>query len=405
MRSANLFRIAYQSIIKHKMRTLLTMLGIIIGVGAVIVMVAIGQGAQATIQGQISSLGTNLVLVFPGVFRQAGVSMGGGSFTRLSFDDVEKLKRESTKLTGISPVVRTGAQVIGGISNWSTSVYGVSTDYLSIREWPLSAGEFFTEGDVRSQTKVCVLGQTLVKNLFPDDDPVGQQVRIRNVPFKVIGVLSEKGQNSMGMDQDDIVLAPSSTVFYRLSGFRFISQILTSASSTAEIPAAQEEIRTILRESHKINEGEDDDFTVRNQTELASTAEETTKVMTILLASIASISLLVGGIGIMNIMLVSVTERTREIGVRMALGARSRDILVQFLVEAVVISIVGGLIGIVLGVGATLVVGAVTSWSTVIVPSTLFVSVGFSAMVGIFFGLYPAKKASDLNPIEALRYE
>jgi putative ABC transport system permease protein len=302
-------------------------------------------------------------------------------------------------------VVRTGAQVIGGISNWSTSVYGVSTDYLSIREWPLSSGEFFTEGDVRSQTKVCILGQTLVKNLFPDNDPVGQQVRIRNVPFKVIGVLSEKGQNSMGMDQDDIVLAPSSTVFYRLSGFRFISQILTSAASTAEIPAAQEEIRTILRESHKINEGEDDDFTVRNQTELASTAEETTRVMTILLASIASISLLVGGIGIMNIMLVSVTERTREIGVRMALGARSRDILVQFLVEAVVISIVGGLIGIVLGVGATLVVGAVTSWTTVIVPSTLFVSVGFSAMVGIFFGLYPAKKASDLNPIEALRYE
>ncbi|MDP4172400.1 MAG: ABC transporter permease [Bacteroidota bacterium] len=405
MKWSDFIQVALASIMKNKMRSLLTILGIIIGVAAVIVMVAIGEGAQAQIQNQISSLGSNLIIVFPGSTRQGGVSMGMGSNTRLTLDDVDKLTKESTLLAGVSPVIRAGGQVIGGSGNWNTSTYGVSTDYLDIRQWPLSNGEFFTTADVRSMNKVCVLGKTVAQNLFPDGDPVGQEIRIRNVPFKIIGVLSEKGQGAMGNDQDDVILAPYTTVQNRLSGFRNIQQILCSAISENSMTEAQQEIETLMRESHKIAPGDDDDFTVRNQTDIASTAQETTKVLTLLLASIASVSMIVGGIGIMNIMLVSVTERTREIGIRRAIGAKGRDILTQFLFEAVVLSMTGGIIGVIFGFLASRIVSYFSGWNTVIVPYTIFMSFGFAGFVGVFFGFYPARKASSLVIIDALRYD
>ncbi len=405
MKLKNLFKAAYISIAKNKMRSLLTMLGIIIGVGAVIVMVAIGQGAQTQIQNQINSLGTNLIIIYPGAARQSGVNMGAGTFTRLTLDDVEFIKKNAVNISGVSPVIRTGAQIIGGVGNWSTGILGVSPDYLDIRSWALSEGDFFTDSDIRSHNKVCIIGQTIVKNLFPDQDPVGQQLRIRNVPFKIIGVLTEKGQNANGMDQDDIVLAPYSTVQYRLSGWRFIGQILCSALSANMIPQAEQELRDLMRQSHKIPEGEDDDFTIRNQTDIAETAQSTTEVLTSLLASIAGISLIVGGIGIMNIMLVSVTERTREIGIRMAIGARGSDILTQFLVEATMLSLAGGLLGILLGVAASKLISNIYGWYTTLSVFTMIVSFGFSGLVGIFFGFYPAKKASSLNSIDALHFE
>ncbi len=405
MRWQNLLRLAFRSIARNKMRSLLTMLGIIIGVAAVITMVAIGAGARDQIAQQINGLGSNLVIVFPGASRQGGISFGGGSGTRLTLDDVDKLKKEALLLAGVSPVVRAGVQVIGGSGNWSTSALGVSSDYPDIRQWPVASGEFFTAADVRGQTKVCVIGQTIATNLFADSDPVGQQIRLRNVPFRIAGVLTAKGQNAGGQDQDDVILAPYTTVLYRLSGWRFIQQILCSAVSAEDLAGAQQEIRTLLRESHRLPEGEDDDFTVRNQTDIATTAEETTKVMTLLLAAIGSVSLVVGGIGIMNIMLVSVTERTREIGIRMAIGARGRDILVQFLVEALVLSLAGGLVGIGLGFATRSVLTVFSGWRIVISFGTVAMACGFSALVGIFFGFYPARKAASLNPIDALRYE
>ncbi|MBM3277622.1 MAG: ABC transporter permease [Candidatus Handelsmanbacteria bacterium] len=405
MKWKNLLRVALKAIARNKMRSLLTMLGIIIGVGSVITMVAVGEGAQAQIEKQINSLGTNLLVVFPGASRQGGVSMGGGSGTRLTLEDVDKLGKEAELVSGVSPVVRAGVQAVGGIGNWNTSVQGVSPDFLEIRQWPLVSGDFFTAGEVRSQAKVCVIGQTIVTNLFPDQDPVGQELRLRNVPFKIIGVLSEKGQGAGGMDQDDAILIPYTTAMYRLSGWRFIQQILCSAVSAEQLAAAQEEIRVLLRENHKLQEGDEDDFTIRNQTDLASTAQEATRTMTMLLAAIASVSLVVGGIGIMNIMLVSVTERTREIGIRMAIGARPHDILVQFLVEAVALSLSGGLIGIAIGFLARYLMGALSGMEAVISAPTVFLAFGFSGAVGIFFGFYPARKAAALNPIDALRYE
>jgi putative ABC transport system permease protein len=407
MKWQNLIKVAFISIFKNKMRTLLTMLGIIIGVGAVIVMVAIGEGAQARIQSQINGLGTNLIMVFPGSFQQGSVRMGAGTAQQLSNDDYDRLRKNGTLFQGISPVARTGGQVIGGAGNWSTGIWGVSEEFLKIRDWKLESGEFFTANDVKTQNKVCVIGKTIVKNLFPYEDPVGQQIRIRSVPCRIIGVLSEKGQSTFGSDQDDVIMAPYTTVLWRLSGGHShgISQFYISASSLEQMRAAQEEARTILRESHKIPEGEDDDFTIRNQTEFAQLATATTQTLTILLASIASISLLVGGIGIMNIMLVSVTERTREIGIRMAIGARGRDILTQFLIESMVLSLSGGLIGIMLGFAATYIVQLATEWNTVITIPTVFISFGFAGLVGVFFGFYPARKAAGLNPIDALRYE
>ncbi|MFQ5569225.1 MAG: ABC transporter permease [Rhodothermales bacterium] len=405
MKGSTLIKVATKSILKNKMRTLLTMLGIIIGVGAVIVMVAIGQGAQSQIQSQIQNLGTNLIVITAGSSNQGGVSRGAGSFNRLQLEDAEKLQQESIILSGVSPIVFTRTQAIGGQGNWRTTINGVWTDYQIIRDWSVTSGRFFDQSEVRSMRKVAVLGHTVAENLFPGQDPVGQQIQLRNVPFQIIGVLEAKGQTASGSDQDDAILAPYSTVKNRLHGRSFIAQILASTSTPGDIPAAQEEIRLIMREAHDLAEWEEDDFTVRNQTDLTDAAQGTTEVMTLLLAAIASISLLVGGIGIMNIMLVSVTERTREIGIRMAIGARGADVLTQFLVESIVMSVLGGALGIGLGLGASSLVGSVMGWHTVVSVETVLVALGFSGGVGIFFGFYPARKAAALNPIEALRYE
>ena len=405
MRQRTLLRLAWQSILKNKMRTLLTMLGIIIGVGAVIVMVAIGQGAKAQIQQQIDNLGTNLIVVTPGASAAGGVSQGAGSFVRLTIADADALKLQSTMLTGVSPMIVAPAQAVGGVGNWRTMVNGVTTDYATIRNWSVSSGRLFDESDVRSMRKVAVIGQTVARNLFPDQDPVGAELRLRNVPFEIIGVLAPKGQTATGSDQDDVVLVPYTTAQTRLSGHQFIPQILASTASKAEIPAAQDEVRAILRETHKLASYENDDFTVRNQNDLATAAQGTTEVMTLLLAAIASISLLVGGIGIMNIMLVSVTERTREIGIRLAIGARGSDVLLQFLVEAIVMCVIGGAIGIGVGFAGAAVLHHITGWGTAIAPQMVAIALGFSAAVGIFFGFYPARKAASLDPIQALRYE
>ncbi len=405
MNTQNLIQIATESILKNKMRTLLTMLGIIIGVGAVLVMVAVGEGAQSQIRARIDNLGTNMIVVTPGASSQGGVSRGAGSFNRLTTGDALTLERESMLLTAASPVVMAPAQAVGGDGNWRTMIFGVATGYPLIRDWPVAAGRFFDDADLRAQRKVAVIGSTVAEALFPEQDPVGQQVRLRNVPFEIVGVLGEKGQTAEGSDQDDVVLAPYTTVQNRLSGRSFIAQILASTSSPGDVSAAQEEIGLILRQAHSLAEWEEDDFTVRNQTELAAAAESTTEVMTLLLAAIASISLLVGGIGIMNIMLVSVTERTREIGLRLAIGARGSDVLKQFLVESVVMSLAGGLAGVAIGFGGAEALGRFTGWSTVISPPTVALALAFAATVGIFFGYYPARKAAALDPIEALRYE
>jgi putative ABC transport system permease protein len=405
MKASVLTRVAAQSILKNKMRSLLTMLGIIIGVGAVILLVAIGQGAQSRIQQQIENLGTNMLVIAPGSTSQGGVSRGMGSFNRLKVDDVEKLQRESFLLAAVSPVIATGGQIVGGQGNWRTRINGVSVEYLAIRDWDVEFGRNFDAADVRSMKKVVLLGRTVAENLFPGQDPVGQQVRIRNVPFQIIGVLAEKGQTPEGSDMDDVLLAPYTTVQTRLAGHQYIPQILASTFSPGDIPAAQDEITAIMREAHGLASWEEDDFTVRNQADLSEAAQGTTEVMTLLLAAIASISLLVGGIGIMNIMLVSVTERTREIGIRMSIGARGSDVMTQFLVESTVLSAAGGLLGLLLGLGGARIISSVTGWTTTISPLTVVVALAFSGAIGIFFGFYPARQAAELDPIEALRYE
>ncbi len=405
MKGSTLIKVASQSILKNKMRTLLTMLGIVIGVGAVIVMVAIGQGAQSQIQEQIDNLGTNLIVITPGSSSSGGVSRGAQTYNRLTIKDADKIRRESLYINAVSPVVWTRTQVIGGSGNWRTSINGVSSDYTVIRNWPLRYGRFFDASEVRAQRRVVVLGHTVAEQLFQDEDPTGQRVQVRNVPVQVIGVLEPKGQTPDGHDQDDVILAPYSSVQTRLSGWSRIFQIMASTPSPNEVPRAQDEIAAIMRESHNLSEWEENDFTVRNQNDLADAAQGTTEVMTLLLAAIASISLIVGGIGIMNIMLVSVTERTREIGIRMAIGARGRDVLTQFLVESIVMSMIGGMIGVTLGFSCATLVGRATGWSTTISPETVIIALVFSAGVGIFFGFYPARKAAALNPIDALRYE
>ncbi len=405
MRKSALIKVAIQSILKNKLRMFLTMLGIMIGVAAVIVMVAIGSGAQSTIQKQVSNLGTNMIFIMPGASGQGGVSQGAGTFNRLTLQDAEKLKRESTLLAAVSPVTFTGTQAISAQGNWRTRVNGVSTDFQTIRDWPVSSGMFFSDSDQRAMRKVAVIGNTVAQNLYPGMDPVGQQIQVRDVPFKIIGVLATKGQQFGGQDQDDVIIVPYTTAQARLNNNVRIGMILANTSSPEDIPGAMDEMRAIMRESHKIADGEDDDFTIRNQDELAEVAQGTTKVMSALLAAVASISLLVGGIGIMNIMLVSVTERTREIGIRMAIGARGSDVLTQFLVESVVLSLFGGLIGIVLGFIGAAVLGRLTGWNTITPPGAVLMAVGFSAAVGVFFGFYPARQAASLNPIQALRYE
>jgi putative ABC transport system permease protein len=404
MKQRTLLKLAWQSILKNKMRTLLTMLGIVIGVGAVIVMVAVGNGAQSQIEASISSLGTNLIIVSPGSSAQGGVSQGAGTFNRLSVADAEKLKAEGTTLAAVSPMVTTRLVVIGPAGNWRTSINGVSPDYFTIRDWSLTSGEPFVDADVKAARKIAVIGATVANNLFPGADAVGAQIQIGHVPFTVTGVLTAKGQNATGSDQDDVILMPYTTAQNRLSGNVRLGQILVSSISASDIPAAQSEISAIMRESHRLGDNPDD-FTVRNQTEIAKAATSTTSVMSGLLAAIASISLLVGGIGIMNIMLVSVTERTREIGIRMAIGARGADVLTQFLVESVVMSILGGIVGLGVGFAGSLLLAHFTGWSTAVPASAVVIAVGFSAAVGVFFGYYPARKAAALNPIEALRYE
>lgn len=405
MKWENVQKIALRSIMRNRMRSLLTSLGIVIGVCSVIVMVAIGQGSQARITKQIAALGTNLLMVRPGTSQAGGVSRGAGSENRLTFDDVDKIAKEVQYVGAVSPLVSVNAQVIGGSNNWNTSIDGVSVDYLKIRDWTLASGEFFTDSDIRAKKKIAVLGKTVADELFPDQDPIGEKIRIQNTPFRVMGVLAEKGQSSFGRDADDVILAPATTVLYRLKGGSHIDMIYISAVSSDKMAAVEAGITKLLRETNSIAFGEEDNFSIHNQTEIIQMASSTFETLTLLLGAIAAVSLLVGGIGIMNIMLVSVTERTREIGIRLSVGARSSDILIQFLVEAIVLSLSGGLVGVILAFGITFFLNKLAGMSTVINPTTILIAFVFSAAVGVFFGFYPARKAANLNPIDALRYE
>ena len=400
-----LIKVALKSMLKNRMRTLLTSLGIIIGVSAVIIMVGVGSGSQHQIETEIQSLGTNMIMVMPAFSRMGNVNRGAGSFNRLKMDDAEAVREKSTLLSAVSAVVFANGQIVGNGNNWNTQIQGVDPEFQQIRMWELTSGAFFDEHDVRARKKVAVIGKTVVENLFGDLDPIGEKIRIRNTPFTIIGVLKEKGQDARGSDQDDIVLAPSTTVLYRLRGGDNINMIQVSANSIQNIEAAQTEIQTILREEHKIADESEDDFFLRNQAEITEAASETSRIMTMLLGAVAAVSLIVGGIGIMNIMLVSVPERTREIGIRMSVGARESDIMIQFLLESVVLSMSGGIIGILLSAGTSIILNQFTNIYTVIEPTIVILSFTFSGAVGIFFGFYPARKASALNPIEALRYE
>jgi putative ABC transport system permease protein len=399
------FRIALRALARNKLRAFLTMLGIIIGVGAVIAMVAIGEGAKATIHAQIASLGTNVLIVLPGSTNQAGVRVGYGSLNTLVDEDAKAMTREIRAVAHASPILRRQDQVIAGNLNWGTLVQGVSPDYQQIREWQVAEGRFIHEGDVESTAKVAVLGQTVARNLFGNDSPIEALIRIRNVPFRVAGVLAPKGQSGQGQDQDDIVIVPYTTMQKRLMRTRHVQSIVVSAVSAERVQEAQGQITGLLRQRHRIAQDREDDFSIRSLSDISEAATTSARVMAVLLGSVASISLLVGGIGIMNIMLVSVTERTREIGIRMAVGARSRDIMLQFLVEAVVMAASGGIIGILLGIGSSELLKQWAKWPTLIDPAIVVIAFLFSGAVGVFFGFYPAKKAATLDPIEALRYE
>ena len=382
------------------------MLGIIIGVASVITMIAIGQGSKVSIQKQISEMGSNMIMIHPGGDMRGGMRRDPSEMQTLKLTDYETLKNECMFVSAISPNVSSSGQLIAGNNNYPSSFNGVGTEYLEIRQLSVEYGEMFTEADIQSSAKVCVIGKTIVDNLFPNgEDPIGKIIRFNKVPFRVIGVLKSKGYNSMGMDQDDIVLAPYSTVMKRLLAVQHLQGIFASALTEAMTDNATEEITKILRRTHKLTETEEDDFTIRSQQELSNMLNTTTDMMTTLLACIASISLIVGGIGIMNIMYVSVTERTKEIGLRMSVGARGIDILSQFLIESILISITGGLIGVILGCGASLAVKSIAHWPVFIQPWSIILSFGVCTVTGIFFGWYPAKKAANLDPIEAIRYE
>lgn len=382
------------------------MLGIIIGVASVIAMLAIGQGSKKSIQQQISEMGSNMIMIHPGAEMRGGVRQDPSAMQTLKLDNYEKLSEECTYLSGISPNVSSSGQLVAGSNNYPSSVSGVSIDYLNIRQLSVEQGEMFTENDIRTAAKVCVIGKTIVDNLFPDgSDPIGKVIRCNQIPMRVVGVLKSKGYNSMGQDQDDVVLAPYSTVMKRLLAQTYLGGIFASALTEDMTEEAVEEITSILRREHKLKATDDDDFTIRTQQELSSMLNTTTDLMTTLLACIAGISLVVGGIGIMNIMYVSVTERTREIGLRMSVGARGVDILSQFLIEAILISITGGLIGVIIGCGASFMIKAIAHWPVFIQPWSVLLSFAVCTVTGVFFGWYPAKKAADLDPIDAIRYE
>jgi putative ABC transport system permease protein len=405
-KTGNILKVAFRALARNKLRSLLTALGIIIGVACVIATIGIGEGARLKTENQLKSLGTNFLMIFPGATTSSGARTGASN-SKLSSDDVDAIRREIGSVAYVSATIRTVAQVIYGNQNWSTSIQGGEVDWPLIRSWNLSAGQFFTDQDNRNASKVCVLGQTVATNLFGGEDPVGKTLRIKNIPFRVAGVLESKGGSMMGQDQDDIVIAPYETVRKKLMGTTAVGAILASAESNEQVDAAQEEIGALLRQRHKINRaaGQEDDFMMRSQTEMLAQADAQSRTMSTLLWSIAGVSLLVGGIGIMNIMLVSVTERTREIGVRMAIGAKGGDIRAQFLVEAVVLAITGGAAGIGLGLGIQRLVARVAGWPVALQPTAIGLAFAFSAVVGVTFGFYPALKASRLDPIEALRYE
>ena len=402
-----IIRVAFRALVRNKMRAALTMLGIIIGVAAVIAMVSIGQGASASVQAQIESIGTNLLFVSAGAQNVGGVRGGTGDngTNTLTVEDLEAIKREVPSVSMVTPAVNARSQLVAGNMNWNTSVQGVSEQYPEIRKWTVQSGAFFTDADVRTAARVIVVGQTIADNLFAGTDPVGQTLRVMNLPFRVVGVMARKGQDAQGRDQDDIAFAPYTTVQKKVLGSPRVQIAYVSAVSQDATYTAQAQTTDLLRQRHKLTASEANDFTVRNMTDVAEAANETSKTMTILLACIAGVSLLVGGIGIMNIMLVSVTERTREIGIRMAIGARSSAVRTQFLIESIVLSLTGGSIGIVLGIALSLAIPAMLGWPTLVSTMAIIGSVLFSAAVGIFFGYYPARKAAALDPIEALRYE
>jgi len=401
-------RISFRALKVNKMRSALTMLGIIIGVGAVIAMLAVGTGASKKIAEQISSMGSNLLIILPGATTSGGVRMGAGTQPTLTMADAEAIQKECPAVQDVAPILNGVAQVVYGHQNWSTGVVGTTPGMLSVRDWSLASGRPFTQQDVKSATKVCLLGQSVVDNLFGDMDPSGQIIRIKKVPFTVVGVLAKKGQSPQGQDQDDTIYIPVTTAQKKLFGTTFPGMVrimMVKAKSTEDLAPAEKQINELLRQRHHIGMKQENDFTVRNLTQIMETAEQSTKVMTLLLGAIASVSLLVGGIGIMNIMLVSVTERTREIGIRMAIGAKTWDIRLQFIIEALTLSLVGGIVGIIVGVSGSKILSVLAGWSTVISPFSILLAFGFSGLVGIFFGFYPAYKASLLDPIDALRYE
>jgi putative ABC transport system permease protein len=401
------FKVAIRALARNKMRSILTMLGIIIGIGAVITVVSIGQGASAAIQAQIANMGTNMLYIWAGSTNQGGMRGGSGSAPTFVAEDVTAIETECPAVRAASPGVRANGQLVFGNQNWvaSAGIQGTNEKFPDIRAWPIEKGEFFTEGDVRNASRVCVIGKTVQDNLFTGTDPVGQMLRIRNLPFRVIGVLSVKGQTGFGQDQDDTVIVPYTTAQKKMLTWTHINFAMISAVSPQATFTAEKQITELLRQRHKLGPNQDNDFTVRNLTDVAEAADASSEVMTRLLAWIASVALLVGGIGIMNIMLVSVTERTREIGIRMAIGARSRVIRRQFLIESITLSVVGGLFGVLFGIAASISIPKFLEWPTLISPISIFVAVIFSMMVGVVFGYYPARKAAALDPIDALRYE